>query len=64
MELTKRKLRKVWHFCPSCSTWRRAEKFQGKKLMRGAYGHCDECLSAKQSRIPKSRIVELSATGK
>ncbi len=64
MDITKRKLRKARHFCPGCSTWHTADKFQGKKLTRGAYGHCDECLSAKQSRIPKSRIVELSATGK
>ena len=64
MELTKRKLRKVWHFCPGCSTWRTAEKFQAKKFNRGAYGHCDECLSAKPNRIPEARIIQLSASGK
>ncbi|HML95746.1 MAG TPA: hypothetical protein PKC29_09985 [Thermodesulfobacteriota bacterium] len=64
MDTTKRKERKVWHFCPGCSTWRTADKFQAKKIMRGAYGNCDECLSAKPKMIPEARIIELSATGK
>ena len=41
-----------------------ADKFQEKKIMRGAYGNCDECLSGKPKMIPKARIIELSATGK
>lgn len=56
MEPARKRDREVWHFCPGCSTWRRAEKFQTKKITQGTYGHCDECLTkpmtAQKSRTP------------
>lgn len=57
MELARKRDREVLHFCPGCSTWRRAEKFQTKKITQGTYGHCDECLTkkpiaAKEPRTP------------
>lgn len=45
MELARKRDREVLHFCPGCSTWQKAEKFQAKKVMQGTYGHCDECLT-------------------
>lgn len=47
MDLARKREREVLHFCPGCSTWRWAEKFETKKITQGTYGHCDECLTKK-----------------
>lgn len=47
MELARKRDREVLHFCPGCSAWRRADKFETKKITQGTYGHCDECLTKK-----------------
>jgi hypothetical protein len=64
MELARKRDREVWHFCPGCSTWRRAEKFQTKKITQGTYGHCDECLTEKPIAVRKSSTPLFMAAGK
>ncbi len=56
MEPARKRDREVLHFCPGCSTWRKAEKFQAKKLMQGTYGHCDECVTLTPKGAPESRL--------
>ncbi len=61
METARKRDREVQHFCPGCSTWRKAEKFQMKKLIQGTYGHCDECLSKTPRTTPESRTPLFAA---
>ena len=60
MDLARKREREVLHFCPGCSTWQKAEKFQAKKVMQGTYGHCDECLTLCPKAAPESRVPFLA----
>lgn len=44
----KSKGRKVWHFCPGCSSWLNDGHFQEKNRKPAAYAMCDQCLAKKK----------------